>query len=62
MYPTTAQIIETARGNPVKLPAFTHEGEPIGPWVTCRCGSSHRTPKCPTCAPTIHRVPLASKR
>jgi hypothetical protein len=58
MFPTTQKIIELARGKPTALPTLTAEGESIGPWVTCRCGSSSRTPRCPTCEPVIHRVSL----
>lgn len=53
----TERMIETARGKPIILATHTAEGERIGPWIRCRCGSSHRTPRCPTCEPVIHRLP-----
>lgn len=56
MFQTTEQIIETARGKPIVLPLSTADGEPLGPWQTCHCYTSHRTPSCPTCHPRIRRI------
>jgi hypothetical protein len=30
----------------------------LHPWVICRCGSSFRTGRCPTCQPTIRLIPM----
>lgn len=57
MFPTTDQIIELARGKPIVLPTHTADGERIGKWKLCHCGSSHRTPVCPTCHPRIRPAP-----
>lgn len=60
MYPTTDQIIEAARGKPIVLPTHTAHGEPLShEFVTCHCGSSYRTPRCPTCFPRIRRITRA---